>query len=85
MNNNRKSSLGDGCRIYDWNYTQLSGMSYDEALSYTQSHDRPDSISCMDKQGSYYHYIQEPGTSIVLEAISKYFFCSRKYLMLLLL
>lgn len=65
---NRKSSLGDGCRIHDWNYTHLTELSYDDAMAYTQAHSIPDSISCLDKPGSSYHYVQEPGASIVSEA-----------------
>lgn len=65
---NRKSSLGDGCLLYNWNYTHLSGLSYDDAIAYTQSHETPATISCTDKLGSHYNYIEEPGASIVSEA-----------------
>lgn len=42
-------------------------MSYADAISYTQSQLRPESMSCLQNPDSYYHYVQEPGSSIVLE------------------
>lgn len=42
-------------------------MSYNDAVSYTESQQQPGTISCRDNSNFYYHYEQEPGTSIVLE------------------
>ncbi|XP_031618292.1 organic cation transporter protein isoform X1 [Contarinia nasturtii] len=61
------NGLGDGCKILNWDYSYLSSMSYDDAVSYTQSHPKPDAISCLDKPNNGYYYVQEPGSSIVLE------------------
>lgn len=42
-------------------------MSYTDAISYTQSQPRPDTISCFDNPNYSFHFDQEPGTSIVQE------------------
>lgn len=42
-------------------------MSYNDAISYTQSHPQPDAVSCLRNPNNRYHYVQEPGSSIVLE------------------
>lgn len=59
--------MGDGCKILNWNYTELGLMSYDDAISYSQSNNRPNTIRCMQKTNNFYHYEQEPGSSIVPE------------------
>lgn len=63
----RTDGMGDGCKILNWNYTDLGLMNYDDAMSYSLSHNRPDTIPCMRKTNNFYHYVQEPGSSIVPE------------------
>lgn len=65
--NCRNDGLGDGCTILNWDYKHLSSMSYTDAVSYTQSHQRPDTISCFDIPNYSFHFDQEPGRSIVQE------------------
>lgn len=38
-----------------------------DAVSYTQSQTNPESISCTYHPQNFYHYVQEPGASIVQE------------------
>lgn len=65
---NRTNGLGDGCKVLNWNYTQLSDLNYNDAISYVQSHTSPESISCFDRAGSYFHYdFEYPDSSIVDE------------------
>lgn len=65
--NCRNDGLGDGCSILNWDYKHLSSMSYTDAISYTQAHQRPDTISCFDYPNYSFHFDQEPGASIVQE------------------
>lgn len=67
----RNGDLGDGCKILNWNYTQLSSFSYVDAVSYTQSQTNPESISCTYHPQNLYHYVQEPGASIVQEVYQR--------------
>lgn len=63
----RNDGLGDGCTILNWDYNHLSSMSYTDAISYTQSHQRPETISCFDYPNYSFHFDQAPGASIVQE------------------
>lgn len=65
-----KSDLGNGCKILDWNYTHLGSLSYDDAIEYAQSQNRPQPISCFDKENNYFHYDLEPESSIVQDVSS---------------
>lgn len=42
-------------------------MNFDDAYIYAETHERPGSISCFDKPNSVFHYVAEPGSSIVQE------------------
>lgn len=60
--------MGDGCKVLNWNYTHLSDLNYNDAISYVQSHTSPEAISCFDRAGSYFHYdFEYPDSSIVDE------------------
>lgn len=59
--------MGDGCKILNWNYTEMSRMNYDDAMAYSQTQNRPSPISCMEKTNNHYHYVQDPAVSIVPE------------------
>lgn len=67
FDNCRNDGLGDGCAILNWDYKHLSSMSYTDAISYTQSQQRPDTISCFDNPNYSFHFDQAPGASIVQE------------------
>lgn len=64
---NRTNKFGDGCKILNWNYTEMGSMNFNDAMNYSHSHHQPDSISCKQKQNNYFHYEQEPNISIVPE------------------
>lgn len=67
--------MGDGCKILNWNYTEMGLMNYDDAMSYSQlNNNRPNTISCMQKTNNFYHYVQEPGSSIVPEVSKQFVF-----------
>lgn len=66
-NQNRTAALGDGCKILNWNYTEMSAMGFNDAMNYSSAHHRPDAISCKQQHNNYFHYEQEPNISIVPE------------------
>ena len=45
-----------GCTVWNWDYTVMSGMTYQDALVYTTSNSRPSEIPCSQKQNSYFDY-----------------------------
>lgn len=73
----RNGDLGDGCNILNWDYSHLGSMSYADAVSYTQSQTHPEQISCSEHPNHSYHYVQEPGSSIVQEVHVKRLFTKK--------
>lgn len=55
----------DNCNILNLEYNQLSHLTFDEALNYTN--EQTEIVSCSSKSNSYYVYDQEPDISIVPE------------------
>lgn len=54
-----------GCTIWDWDYQQLSKMSYEEAVNYTSSMSEirsPSEVSCKAK--GFYQYSSPEGTFV---------------------
>lgn len=45
-----------GCTLWDWNYWELSKLSYEDALNYTHSNLKPSEISCLLKENAFYEY-----------------------------
>lgn len=51
----------------NWDYDQLASMSYSDALVFTRTAERPNTISCESKKDNYFHYVfdQDGEVSIV--------------------
>lgn len=57
-----------GCEVYNYNYTEMVGMEYKEALRYISEIDRPDVVACSENSpNNFYKYNQKDGESIVSE------------------
>lgn len=61
------TSTESKCRIYDYDYSLLSQMSFDDALQVISSSPKPPKIRCTEKYNSFIEYDQKPGISIVPE------------------
>lgn len=57
------------CEYYDWNYEDLAAMTFEEALKYFKSHDKPDTAPC-----NGYSYPKDANSMVVNVSISLAYF-----------